>query len=120
MQREKPGCLSARCSREVLSADANSPDRVTRWSTAFAVLGVTAVTAVASYEHAYDQVRATSRLHPVDGMLADIEPALRVGIGRVEYANKTSKQEALIQRWRRHHEDVWPSSISVPLVAEVK
>jgi hypothetical protein len=30
-------------------------DRVTRWSTAFAVLDVAAV---ASYEHAYDLVRA--------------------------------------------------------------
>jgi hypothetical protein len=33
-------------------------DRVIRWSTAFAVLGVAAVAAVASYEHAYDLVRA--------------------------------------------------------------
>jgi len=29
-------------------------DRVIRWSTAGAVLGVAAVAAVASYEHAYD------------------------------------------------------------------
>src|ERR1700722_18492928 len=33
-------------------------DRVIRWSTALAVLGVAAVAAVASYEHAYDLVRA--------------------------------------------------------------
>jgi hypothetical protein len=33
-------------------------DRITRWSTAFVVLGVAAVAGVASYEHAYDLVRA--------------------------------------------------------------
>jgi hypothetical protein len=32
--------------------------RVVRWSTALAVLGVAAVAAVASYEHAYDLVQA--------------------------------------------------------------
>jgi hypothetical protein len=35
-------------------------DRIIRWSTALAVLGVAAVAAVASYEHAYDLVRAHS------------------------------------------------------------
>jgi len=46
-------------------------DRVIRRSTAFAVLGVAAVAAVASYEHAYDLVRAhgesgwTARLIPL-------------------------------------------------------
>jgi Protein of unknown function (DUF2637) len=52
-------------------------DRVTRWSTPFAVLGVAAVAAVASYQHAYDLVRAhgesgwTARLVPltVDGLI---------------------------------------------------
>jgi hypothetical protein len=52
-------------------------DRVIRWSTAFAVLGVAAVAAVASYEHAYDLVRAhgetgwTARMVPltVDGLI---------------------------------------------------
>jgi Protein of unknown function (DUF2637) len=52
-------------------------DRLIRWSTAFAVLGVAAVAAVASYEHAYDLVRAhgesgwTARLVPltVDGLI---------------------------------------------------
>ena len=39
-------------------------DRVIRWSTALAVLGVAAVGAVASYEHAYDLVELLSR--PVD------------------------------------------------------
>jgi hypothetical protein len=33
-------------------------DRIIRWSTALALLGVAAVAAVASYEHAYDLVRA--------------------------------------------------------------
>jgi hypothetical protein len=50
---------------------------VIRWSTALAVLGVAAVAAVASYEHAYDLVRAhgeagwTARLIPlmVDGLI---------------------------------------------------
>jgi hypothetical protein len=53
-------------------------DRVIRWSTAFAVLGVAAVVAAAaSYEHAYDLVRAhgeagwAARLIPltVDGLI---------------------------------------------------
>jgi hypothetical protein len=52
-------------------------DRVIRWSTAVAVLGVAAVAAVASYEHAYDLVRAhgesgwTARMIPftVDGLI---------------------------------------------------
>jgi hypothetical protein len=52
-------------------------DRVIRWSTAFAVLGVAAVAAVASYEDAYDLVRAhgetgwDARLIPltVDGLI---------------------------------------------------
>ena len=52
-------------------------DRIIRWSTAVAVVGVAAVPAVASYEHAYDLVRAhgeagwTARLVPlpVDGLI---------------------------------------------------
>jgi hypothetical protein len=52
-------------------------DRVIRWSTAVAVLGVAAVAAVASCEHAYDLVRVhgetgwTARLMPltVDGLI---------------------------------------------------
>jgi hypothetical protein len=52
-------------------------DRVIRWSTALAVLGVAAVAAVASYGHAYDLVRAhgesgwTARMVPltVDGLI---------------------------------------------------
>jgi hypothetical protein len=52
-------------------------DRVIRWSTAVAVLGVASVAAVASYEHAYDLVRAhgesgwTARMVPltVDGLI---------------------------------------------------
>jgi hypothetical protein len=52
-------------------------DRIIRWSTAGAVVGVAAVAAVASYEHAYDLVRAhgevgwTARLVPltVDGLI---------------------------------------------------
>jgi Protein of unknown function (DUF2637) len=52
-------------------------DRVIGWSTALAVLGVAAVAAVASYEHAYDLVRThgesgwTARMVPltVDGLI---------------------------------------------------
>jgi Protein of unknown function (DUF2637) len=52
-------------------------DRIIRWVTAIAVLGVAAVAAVASYEHAYDLVRAhgesgwTARMVPltVDGLI---------------------------------------------------
>lgn len=55
----------------------NAADRVIRWSTAGAVLGVVLVAAVASYEHAYDLVRAhgeagwTACLVPltVDGLI---------------------------------------------------
>jgi hypothetical protein len=54
-----------------------STGHVIRWSTAGAVLGVAAVAAVASYEHAYDLVRAhgesgwTARMVPltVDGLI---------------------------------------------------
>ena len=52
-------------------------DRIIRWSTAGAVVGVASVAAVASYEHAYALVRAhgeagwTARLVPltVDGLI---------------------------------------------------
>ena len=52
-------------------------DRIIRWSTAGAVIGAAAVAAAASYEHAYDLVRAhgeagwTARLVPltVDGLI---------------------------------------------------
>src|SRR6204780_2003359 len=52
-------------------------DRIIRWSTAFVVLGLPGVAAVASYEHAYDLVRAhgesgwSGRLIPltVDGLI---------------------------------------------------
>ena len=49
----------------------DAADRVIRWTSAAAVVGVTAVAAVASYEHAYDLVRAhgeagwTARLVPL-------------------------------------------------------
>jgi hypothetical protein len=45
-------------------------DRVIRWSTALAVLGVAVVAAVASYEHAYDLVRA----HGESGWTAHMVP----------------------------------------------
>jgi hypothetical protein len=52
-------------------------DRMIRWTTAVAVIGIAAVAAVASYEHGYDLVRAhgeagwTARLVPltVDGLI---------------------------------------------------
>jgi len=55
----------------------SAADRIIRWSTAGAVVGVAAVAAVASYEHAYALVRAhgeagwTGRLVPltVDGLI---------------------------------------------------
>ena len=55
----------------------STADRVIRWSSTLAVFGVAAVAAVASYEHAYDLVRAhgeagwTARLIPltVDGLI---------------------------------------------------
>lgn len=45
-------------------------DRIIKWSTAGAVLGVAAVAAVASYEHAYDLVRA----HGKSGWTAHMVP----------------------------------------------
>lgn len=48
----------------------SSGDRVIRWSTALAVLGVAVVAAVASYEHAYDLVRA----HGESGWTAHMVP----------------------------------------------
>jgi hypothetical protein len=55
----------------------NAADRVIRWSTALAVLGVAGIAAVVSYEHASALVRAhgesgwTGRLIPltVDGLI---------------------------------------------------
>lgn len=55
----------------------SGPDRVIRWSTATAVIGVAVVAAVVSYEHAYALVRAhgetggTAHLIPltVDGLI---------------------------------------------------
>jgi hypothetical protein len=45
-------------------------DRVIRWTTAGAVVGVAAVAAVASYEHAYDLVRA----HGKAGLMGRLVP----------------------------------------------
>ena len=45
-------------------------EHVIRWSTAGAVLGVAAVAAVASYEHAYDRVR----MHGESGWTAHMVP----------------------------------------------
>lgn len=61
----------------LLAVRGDGGDRVIRWSTALAVLGVAAVAAVAFYEHAYDLVRVhgetgwTARLIPltVDGLI---------------------------------------------------
>jgi hypothetical protein len=60
-------------------------DRVIKWTTAGAVLGVAAVAAVASYEHAYDLVRAPSGKTPAyqpDQRLVEASVNLRaVGCG---------------------------------------
>jgi hypothetical protein len=56
----------------------NCGDQAIRWSTALAVLGVAAVAAVTSYEHAYDLVRAhgesgwTARPIPAHGRRPDL------------------------------------------------
>ena len=62
-------------------------DRVIRWSTAGAVVGVAAAAAVASYEHAYALVRLhgeagwTARLVPltVDGLICQFDRDARLG-----------------------------------------
>jgi hypothetical protein len=57
-----------------------STDLVIRWSTAGAVVGVAAVAAVASYEHAYDLVRMhgesswTARLVPLTWLAREFAP----------------------------------------------
>src|ERR1700743_1913328 len=64
-------------------------ERVIRWTTALAVVGVAAVAAVASYEHAYALVRAhgevgwTGRLVPltVDGLIYARSMVLRDSAG---------------------------------------
>jgi hypothetical protein len=68
----------------------NAPDRIIRWTTPGAVVGVAAVAAVASYEHAYDLVQAhgeagcTARLVPLTvdgrvyaGSMVMLDPARR-------------------------------------------
>jgi hypothetical protein len=68
---------STRSFRLLLAVRGERGDRVIRWSTALAVLGVATVAAVASYEHAYDLVRVpgetgwAGRLVPltVDGLV---------------------------------------------------
>jgi hypothetical protein len=65
-------------------------DRIIRWSTALAVLGVAAVAAVVSYEHASALVRAhgesdwTGRLIPltVDGLIYASREARHVPVER--------------------------------------
>jgi hypothetical protein len=51
-------------------------DRIIRWSTALAVLGVAVVAAVASYEHAYDLVRAHGLGHGPTGAVVAAWPAV--------------------------------------------
>jgi len=76
-------------------------DRIIRWSTAGAVVGVAAVAAVASYEHAYDLVRAhgevgwTARLVPltVDGLIyasSMVMPRLSAPEGAVSEAGEVA------------------------------
>lgn len=63
-------------------------DRIIRWTTAAAVIGVAAVAAVASHEHAYALVRAhgesgwTGRLVPltVDGLISNVAHGLGHGL----------------------------------------
>ena len=60
----------------------SATDRVIRWSTAVAVLGVAAVAAVASYKHVHDLVRAqgtsgwTAPRGPAHGGRADLRESL--------------------------------------------
>ncbi len=51
----------------------NGADRITRWSTALAVLGIAAVAAVASYEHAYDLTLSVLAVRRRPGC-ADLHP----------------------------------------------
>jgi hypothetical protein len=66
----------------------NAADRVIRWSTALAVLGVAAIAAVASYEHAYDLVRA----HGETGWTARLVP---VTVGGLIYASRVPSARAI-------------------------
>lgn len=53
-----------------------SADRVIRWTIAGTMLGVAAVAAVASYEHAYDLVR----MHDGSGWTARLIPLMVDGV----------------------------------------
>ena len=75
---KKPMLADVRvCPARLWRRAVTAAEHVIRWSTAGAVVGVAAVAAVASYEHAYDLVRAhgetgwTARLIPltVDGLI---------------------------------------------------
>jgi hypothetical protein len=74
-------------------------DRVIRWSTALAVLGVAVVAAVASYEHAYDLVRAhgevgwTARLVPLTVATGTYDAELGIDTGALwEFIGKTQPE----------------------------
>jgi hypothetical protein len=108
-------------------------DRVIRWSTALAVLGVAAVAAVASYEHAYDLVRAhgeagwTARLVPLtlDGLRV-VRRSSCVKSGALDPrdprsvprrpATCTTLQEYLSAKARRKGEDLRITGRSAPSV----
>jgi hypothetical protein len=97
----------------------SAADRVIRWSTALAVLGVALVAAVASYEHAGDLVRAhgeadwTARLIPltVDGLIyvraalkTLVRPASSIALG-VDGCRGRSHRGAMSLRICQHVAD---------------
>jgi Protein of unknown function (DUF2637) len=83
-------------------------DRIITWSTAFAVLGVAAAAAVASYEQAYDLVRAhgesgwTARMVPltVDGLIYASSMAMLTEIERLGSLSGSSRSARLRDRYR--------------------
>jgi hypothetical protein len=63
----------------------DAADRIIRWSTAGAVVGVAAVAAVASHEHAYDLVLPTERMDDSppsssDGAWADLRELIGAAV----------------------------------------
>jgi hypothetical protein len=105
-----------------------APDRIIRWSTALAVLGVAAIAAVVSYDHASALVRAhgesgwTGRLIPltVDGLIYASSMVMldsaRRGV-QVPTLARWLLGCGLSRRWPRTSPTAWATASSAPLWA---
>ena len=69
----------------------SSEDRVKRRSTALAVVGVPAIAAVESYEHAYDLVRAHGELGSTDHLIPLTVDGLNYAISMVMWTRRAGR-----------------------------